>query len=174
MSALTPEAPPSVPIPPGVRLALQPPTFSLSSADSSWALCYPYYFMAVLGGRQTPDTGVPTDVAVLSTLTAADSGATGSSQATILVLAAAVSDSATHVNSWLKRLNVNPVPTPRGMSGQWFSGQPTEPMRREAVVVRLPKRVVLLAYVGLAGTFESNRPHFLNLVRTLAPTRCAS
>jgi len=173
LSALTPQAP-SVPVPPGLKLTLHPPLFSLGSEDSSWVLCYPYYFMAVLGGHQTPDTGVPADVAILSTLAAPASGGAGSSLARILVLVAAVTDSAAHVNSWLQKLDVKPIPPPTGMSGQWFSGKPTAPLRREAVVVRLPQRVVLLAYVGLADTFEANRPHFLNLLRTVAPNRCAN
>jgi hypothetical protein len=42
-------------------------------------------------------------------------------------------------------------------------------MRRLAVVRRLPSRVMVVAYLGLPGTFETNRPHFFNLLATLAP-----
>jgi hypothetical protein len=33
--------------------------------------------------------------------------------------------------------------------------------------VSLPRGVLLIMYLGLPGTFEDNRPHFLALLRTL-------
>src|SRR5204862_7047243 len=48
--------PPPTPIP-GFDLALRPPLFALTSDDSPWGVCFPYYFMAAPGGRQPPANG---------------------------------------------------------------------------------------------------------------------
>jgi hypothetical protein len=118
--------------------------------------------------------GVSTEIATLSTLFAPDRGAPGSSQATILIAAAPVADSAEHVGEWVKQLSVN---RSRGGSsarrGEWYAASASDGMQREAVVLRLQTRVVLVAYLGLPGTFEANRPHFIDLLRTLSPQRCA-
>lgn len=176
LASLDPSTTPnSVPIPQGLNLSFQPPLFTIASDDSTWAVCFPYYFMPAPAGRQTPNNGVVTEVAVLSTLVAADSGQVGSSQATILIAAAPVADSATHAALWLRQLAVTPAQAPAAsMVGQWFRSPPGEPMERLAVIRRLPRRVVIAAYIGLPGTFESNRPHFIDLLRTLAPKRCAA
>jgi hypothetical protein len=131
--------------------------------------------MPAPAGRQTPNNGVTTEIAVISTLVAPDSGEPGASQATIFIAAASVSDSLNHVGLWTRQLGVSPVPPPDpSMTGQWFRSPRGEAMRREVVIRRLPQRVIILAYIGLAGTYESNRPHFLDLLRTLAPRRCGA
>jgi hypothetical protein len=168
--------PVKLPVPaaiPGFDLRLEPPLFSLSSDDGSWGICYPYYFMAAPAGRQKPRNGVLTEVVILSTLFAPDSGPAESSQATLLLVAAPVADSAKHVETWITQLGVRSAPAPREVgSGAWYASPPGEPMHRLAVVRRLPKRVLVIGYLGYGGTFETNRPHFFNLLSTLAPGRC--
>ncbi len=164
--------PPPAPIP-GFRLTLRPPVFALTSDDESWGVCYPYYFMAAPAGRQKTSNGVLTEVAVLSTLFAPDSGPSGSSQATVLIVAAPLADSIKHVSNWTRLLGVSPAPPPRESGpGTWYASPPAEPMHRLAVVRRLPTRVLVVGYLGYAGTFEANRPHFFNLLSTLTPGRC--
>jgi len=168
-------APFSTAAPEGLVLTFNKPLYSLASSDSTWAVCFPYYFMPAPLGRQRPSNGVSTEVAVLSTLFAADQGLPGSSQATIMILAAPTADSAKHVALWLQQLGAARAPQAGPSSlGEWYAAPSQETMRREAVIRRLPDRIVLVAYVGLPGTFEANRPHFLDLLRTLATKRCAS
>jgi hypothetical protein len=164
-----------LPVPPGLKLSFQPPTFMLASDDGTWSVCFPYYFMPAPVGRQSPANGVSTELATLSTLFAPDRDAPGSSQATILIAAAPLADSAKHLALWLQQLGVSHART-GGVAGpgEWYSGSAQEPIRREAVVRHLPTRIVLIAYLGLPGTFEANRPHYLDLLRTLAPRRCAA
>jgi hypothetical protein len=165
----------TVQMPAGLTLSLQTPFFSLASDDHTWVLCFPYYFMPAPVGRQTLNNGVVTELAVVSTLVAPDSGIPGASQATIMIAAAPAADSLRHVAMWIRLLDVRPVPAPRPVrAGQWFQSATDIPMRREAVVIRLPQRVLVIAYSGLPGTFETNRTHFLAVVRTVAPQRCAT
>jgi len=165
-----------VPTPiPGFDLAFRPPLFALTSDDSTWGVCFPYYFMAAPGGRQTPANGVSTELVVLSTLVAPDRSPAGSSQATIFIAAAPVADSLKHVTTWLKQFGVGPVTSPpESAAGSWFASPAAEPMRRLATIRRLPQRVLVIFYLGQPGTFETNRPHFFNLLATLRDGRCAA
>ncbi len=164
-----------VPTPiPGFDLAFRPPLFALTSDDSTWGVCFPYYFMAAPGGRQTPANGISTELVVLSTLVAPDRSPAGSSQATIFIAAAPVADSLKHVTTWLKQFGVGPVTSPpESAAGSWFASPAAEPMRRLATIRRLPQRVLVIFYIGQPGTFETNRPHFFNLLATLRDGRCA-
>jgi hypothetical protein len=159
----------------GFDLSLRPPLFQLASDDGSWAVCYPYYFMTAPSGRQRLSSGILTEVAVLSTLFAADSGPAGSSQATVLLAAAPVMDSTRHISAWVTQLGVRPTAVPpEGGPGAWYASSSSDQMRRLVVVRRLPHRVLVIAYLGLPGTFETNRPHFFNLLSTLAPQHCTA
>jgi hypothetical protein len=159
----------------GFELTLRPPVFSLASDDGSWGVCYPYYFMAAPAGRQRPSNGVLTELAILSTLFAPDSGPAGSSQATVLLAAAPLADSSKHVRAWLTQLGVSAAPTPpEGAPGAWYASPASDPMHRLVVVRRLPTRVLVVAYLGYGGTFESNRPHFFNLLSTVTQGRCTT
>lgn len=173
--ALRPSAklPPPAAVP-AFTLALTPPLFRLASDDGTWGVCYPYYFMAAPVGRQRPSNGVLTEVVVLSTLFAPDQGQPGSSQATILLAAAPVADSAKHVAAWLAQLGVKATSAPpEDRTGAWYASPPADPMHRLVVIHRLPARVMVIAYLGLGGTFETNRPHFFNLLTTVRSGRCA-
>jgi len=159
---------------PSFHLTFQPPLFKLASDDGSWGVCYPYYFMAAPAGRQRPTNGALTEIVILSTLTAPDQGPAGSSQATIMLAAAPLADSARHVNAWLTQFGLWPTSPPSGApAGAWYAGAPGEPMNRLAVIERLPKRILILVYLGLSGTFESNRPHFFNVLTTATSGQCA-
>jgi hypothetical protein len=169
------ELPAPAPVP-GFNLTLRPPLFALSSDDASWGVCFPYYFMTAPAGRQTSSkTGVRTEVAILSTLFAADRGPAGSSQATVILAAAPLADSAKHVATWLSQFGLEPGPAPaEGGDGAWYTSPAAEPMHRLAVIRRLPTRVLVVIYLGLPGTFETNRPHFFNLLATVTPGQCAA
>lgn len=160
---------------PGFTLVLTPPLFRLSSDDGTWGVCYPYYFMAAPVGRQRPSNGVLTELVVLSTLFAPDQGPAGSSQATIILAAAPVADSAKHVAAWLAQFGVSPTSAPaEDRAGAWYASPPADPMHRLAVIRRLPARVIVITYIGLGGTFETNRPHFFNLLTTVRSGPCAA
>jgi hypothetical protein len=75
---------------------------------------------------------------------------------------------------WLDQLEVVAAPsTGPPTLGAWFSAPDQDIMRRAALLRRLPDRVVVIGYMGLRGTFEANRPQFLDVARTLGTTQCA-
>jgi hypothetical protein len=131
--------------------------------------------MAAPAAPQRIANGVLTEIVVLSTLFAPDHGQAGSSQATIIITAAPVADSLKHVSSWLTQFGLSPTSAPpEDPSGAWYASPPADAMHRLAIVRRLGTRVFVVAYLGLEGTFQSNRPHFFNLLATVMSGQCAA
>src|SRR5207245_2985388 len=48
-------------------LAFRPQLFALTSDDSTWGVCFPYYFIAAPGGWHTPANGLSNDLVGLLT-----------------------------------------------------------------------------------------------------------
>jgi hypothetical protein len=156
----------------GFSLTFDPPSFSLVSNNAGWMVRFPYYFMPGVPVRQRTNNGLVTDIALVSTLTAAnDEAVGGASQATILMLSAQTTDVPAFAAFWLASVGLqpqdttsNPVPnavkTYRGLvegSSIWV----------ELVVFEIPSGALLLVYSGLDGTFQTNYPHFVDLLNTL-------
>ncbi len=155
----------------GMMVRYAEPYLMAGSDDDSWRVCYPYFFMTSPSPRAVSPAGVSTEVLTLSTLFAPDKGPRGSSQGTVLIAAAPPADSATFIAEWVTRLELalmGPTETP----GQWYRGTNAGALPRVAVLKRLPRRVVLLAYIGARGTFETNRTHFESLVNRLGTGPC--
>lgn len=155
----------------GMVVRYAEPYLHAGSDDESWRVCYPYFFMTSPSPRTVSPAGVSTEVLTLSTLFAPDKGPRGSSQATVLIAAGPPSDSARFIAEWVARLELA-LMGPTEAAGQWYRGTNAGALSRVAVVKRLPKRVVLLVYLGARGTFETNRTHFETLVDRLGTGPC--
>lgn len=145
--------------------------YTLVAEADGWLVRFPHYFMIGTAARQPLGNGQETSVAVLSTLFAQDSTVRpGASQATILLVSARGS-TAELAAFWLAQLGLSPsdtVVSPSTSAVRAYRGRDaSSKMTKELVVFAPSGRAVLAAYVGLDGTFETNYPHFVDLLRTL-------
>ena len=154
-----------------MRLSFRSPDYTLAS-NRGWSIRFPFYMM--IGAAQTgaPANNIPTETVVLSTLFAEDSSEGGRSQATMLINAAAAADSAAHVPFWLRMLGVSEsdrVAEGGGADGATYRQFDREQfMHKEIVVTRRGDVVLVVAYVGLPGTFQANRGEFEALLASLS------
>jgi len=156
----------------GFQLSFTAPAFSLTADYGKWIVRFPYFFMVGTVTRQRLANGLESDVATLSTLTAANStGIGGASQATILILSAQTSDLPSYVAFWLQQMQIaptdtvaNPIPNAT-RSYQHFDGRSR--LWKEVVALKIPSGSLVVAYIGLDGTYQANRPHFLDLLSSL-------
>jgi hypothetical protein len=172
----TPAATP--PVTDGFQLTFSPSlaSFALATENGKWMVSFPYFFMVGSTTRQRMANGTENDVATLSTLTGANSEPRGgASQGTILILSAQTPDLPSYVAFWLQQLQVaqtdtvaNPVPQATRSyrrfdraSGLW----------KEVVSLKIPSGSLIVAYIGLDGTYQVNRPHFLDLLKSLRVRR---
>ncbi len=156
----------------GFHLTFAPPVFSLASEHGRWMVRFPYFFMIGTVTRQRLANGIETDLATLSTLTAPNDRAIGgASQGTILILSAQTSDLPSYVGFWLQQMQIAPTdtvanPVPQATrSYKHFDA--ASRLWKELVALKIPSGSLVVAYIGLDGTYQANRPHFLDLLASL-------
>jgi hypothetical protein len=156
----------------GFQLTFSAPMFSLATEHGKWMVRFPYFFMIGTVTRQRLANGIESDVASLSTLTAPNHAAIGgASQATILILSAQTSDLPSYVAFWLQRMQIAPTdtvanPVPQATrSYQHFDARSR--LWKELVALKIPSGSLVVTYIGLDGTYQANRPHFLDLLTSL-------
>jgi len=156
----------------GFQLSFSAPVFSLATEYGKWMVHFPYFFMIGTTTRQRLANGIENDVATLSTLTAANSAPRGgASQATILLLSAQTADLPSYVAFGLQQLQMtaadtisNPVPQ---ATRTYRRFDPESRLWKELVALKIPSGSMVVAYIGLDGTYQSNRAHFLDLLTSL-------
>jgi hypothetical protein len=158
-------------------LTYTPPYLTLTAPKLDWSIRFPYYFMISSAVHRHLQPGVETDVVMLSTLWGSHaSGLTpregaDHSQATITLVSAARADSAAFVPYWLNALgfSFSDLAPDSLIPGAITYRAPAnaQHLLKECVIVSTKSGVLIVTYLGLPGTYEDNRPHFLALLRTL-------
>jgi hypothetical protein len=177
--ALDPERPhlaPSNLVPPAFEIKADSGYFTLtSSRRPAWSIRFPYYFMLGAVAHQRMGTDLDGDVVVLSTLFAPnDPKIGGASQATVLLVAVDSLQGTRAATYWLKNLALDTNPAPQSLlsGGITYEGYDAAlSMRKEMVSLPVPGGILLIAYLGLDGTFEANHPHYLNLLHSIQINR---
>jgi len=156
----------------GFQLSLSASAYSLATEHGKWMVRFPYFFMIGATTRQHLANGIDNDVVTLSTLTAANSAAVGgASQATILLLSGQTADLPSYTAFWLQQLQISPTdtianPVPQATrSYRHFDA--ASHLWTELVALRIPSGSLVVVYIGLDGTYQVNRPHFLDLLASL-------
>ena len=157
-------------IPRSFKLKVRGDMLELSSTWGDWTAVFPYYFM--VGDLQQLRTAsdLRTQAATVSTGFARHTSDGGHSQATILLLYSPEGSPKSFKNFWLKSLNL----TTADASGKKVHGlesfyrfDGSANMHTEAVFPSVDKGAMAILYTGLAGTYEHNRPHFIDFVKAL-------
>ncbi|MBI3792272.1 MAG: hypothetical protein HY275_15530 [Gemmatimonadetes bacterium] len=156
----------------GLKVRFVSPYLVAGSEDDAWRVCYPFFFMTEPVGMEMTANGVRAETVILSTLVAPDKSPAGASAAHVFVTAAPVADSARFVSEVVQRMELKPMGHTEA-PGAWYQGPDNAARPTVAVVRRLPRRIVVIAYTGVRGTFEVNRPHFETLVARLGTGACA-
>lgn len=156
----------------GLQLIFAPPDYILIAKDLAWMVQFPHYFMVGMMERKTLENGFDNSVVILSTLFAANAPPqSGASQATIVLASASATTPAPYALFWLQRLGFTSAdtiarPVPNALR-TYRNYDETNRMWKEVSVFQIPDGVVVIAYLGLDGTFQANRAHYVDLLRTL-------
>ena len=156
----------------GFHLSFSTPAFSLATDNGKWMVRFPYFFMIGPATRQHLANGIDNDVVTLSTLTAANSAAVGgASQATILLLSGQTADLPSYAAFWLQQLQISPAdttakPVPQA-TRTYRHFDAASHLWTELVALKISSGSLVVVYVGLDGTYQTNRPHFLDLLSSL-------
>lgn len=156
----------------GFQLLFSPPAFLLATEHGKWIVRFPYFFMIGTTTRQRLANGIENDIVTLSTLTAANSTPPGgASQATILLLSGQTADLPSYVAFWLQQLQMTSADTTSNLVPQatrsYRHFDPVSRLWKEVVALKIPSGSMVVAYIGLDGTYQSNRAHFLDILTSL-------
>lgn len=163
---------PAMELPAGINLSLNGDMFNVQSS-LGWRVTFPYYFMALNIGDAIATNGPRTQILVVSTGAARDKSQLGHSQATLMFLFSPGHDTEAFHAYWRKQLNMGSEATTRplearGLQAEHAIDEETK-MHKEFTSWSGPAGSYAVAYLGIEGTYEWNRQHFLDFLSSIEP-----
>jgi hypothetical protein len=164
---------PAMKLPAGISLGLDKDLFTVQS-NLGWAATFPYYFMIWNVGDFTATGGPRTQLLALSTGAAKDKSQLGHSQATLMFLFSPGSEFEAFQGYWRKQLGIDATTKTQALNVRKLQAQhvvdETSKLHKEFTAWSEPSGSFAVAYIGIEGTYEWNRPHFLDFLRSVEAT----
>jgi hypothetical protein len=165
----SPSFPPKVArmkLPEGIVLNLVNDTFTISS-NLGWSITFPYYFMIWNVGDFTAKGGPRTQLVVLSTGAAKDKSQAGRSQATLMFLFSPEKH-ASFERYWREQMGIRAdiklkTLGVKNLQSRHVIDEATR-LHKEFTAWSGPVGSFAVVYVGIEGTYEWNRPHFIDFL----------
>lgn len=167
-----PMEPPPGPRPPhGLSVALLGDLLKVTSATGGWEASVPYHFFIFNMSNAVGSDGQRVEAAVISTGTTVDSARPGYSQATIAIFFTPGIGLESFTKTWMERFNIAArVPStqiaPTSFASRTAYDTKTR-LHKEVVFLSSSKGAFAVLYSGLDGTYQWNRPHFVNFLTGL-------
>lgn len=170
-SADRPNMPELMQVPEPFVLSLEGDLFEIESKTEGWSVTFPYYFMVSTISDFTAKNGMRTQLISLSTGSAVDESPAGKSQATLMLAYSPGANIDDFSGFWLGNLGfVEPAKTKSlngGARSSFYSYSTETLLHTEISIWEEPNGVFAVVYMGIDGTYQWNRPHFLDFVRAL-------
>lgn len=166
-----PEMPSTLDPPDSISIRMHGDLLAVESKNGSWAFEIPYYFMPQIVSDLVATNGIPFQFLSIATGAARDSSEDGRSQATLMLIYSPDVDFTEFESYWLQTINV-PVDAPatelgiHGLSTKYYY-YPDTKIHTEVVVWEEGTGSFALTYAGVDGTYQWNRPHFLDFLNSL-------
>jgi hypothetical protein len=164
-----PVQPPAGPrAPMGMDISFKGDSLKVTSGTGKWEVSFPYYFFVFEMQNSTDAEGRRLEAVVVSTGSAPDAVRPGYSQATIAVFLSPEKDIGAFANTWTARFGVpptakeEPVGTSTFKSRKHFDGSAR--LHKEVVFIPCTTGSMAILYAGLDGTYQWNRPHFVDFL----------
>ncbi len=158
-------------VPPTFGLSLERGYFTLSSHTADWRVSFPYHFMVWRLQEFVSNAGAPTQIATVSTGFGHHQGRPGFSQATLMILSSQSQSLAAFEDFWRPRGGIPPTAAARPIEIAGFSAYKgfDDATRIHTEIVFFEGRTgpVAVFYMGVDGTYQWNRPHFLDFLRSM-------
>jgi hypothetical protein len=157
--------------PTGISIRMDGDLLEVKSATGHWTVEFPYYFMIWTIGDVDATNGLRTQLLALSTGTARDKSAVGHSQATLLLVFSPRADSNRFLASWKEQLGIPALAEEKALGVRQLRSQyhfdPQSNLHKEIVSWTEKQGPFAVVYLGLDGTYQWNRPHFIDFLRAV-------
>jgi hypothetical protein len=165
------EAPAVMPVPSGFSLSLRKDMLLLDSEFGRWSVAVPYYFMPWNITEFEPTGGPRTQLVAISTGAARHEGQEGHSQATLMLLFGAGADRASFARYWAKQLGFTGDEPEQALDVRSLKSRQrydkSQNLHHEYTTWSGQNGQFVVAYLGLDGTYQWNRPHFVDFLRSV-------
>lgn len=165
------EAPPGPRPPDGFTVSLQGDLLKVRSVAGGWEASVPYHFFIFTLSNSVGSDGKRLEAAAISTGSAPDSAKPGYSQATLAIFFTPGVKLESFSKTWLERLNLAATIPVRKIASTSFESRTSYDastrLHKEAVLLSSSKGSFVVLYSGLDGTYQWNRPHFINFLTGL-------
>lgn len=144
---------------------------TLESKRGEWTVAIPYYFMIWNLSEFDAKEGPRTQLVSISTAASTHEGLDGHSQATLMLLAGPGADPAEFETYWRAGLGFagdepfQELPVSDLKSRRRFDAAAN--VHSEYTTWQTKSGPILVAYMGMNGTYQSNRPNFIDFLRSL-------
>ncbi len=163
--------PPVLPVPSAYSLSVREDMFHLESKRGAWSVAFPYYFMIGNMKEYVANDGPRTQLVGVSTAGAVHQGVGGHSQATLMLLAGPGENPTAFEAYWTPLIGfAGNEPTRELPVGKLVSRSRYDASTRihsEYVTLQAKSGAIVVWYSGVDGTYQWNRPHFIDFVRSL-------
>lgn len=162
---------PTQPMPANFLLERDGEYLRVRSQRAGWTAAVPYYFMIWQLKEFTATSGLGTQLLLVSTGAAKHTKAPGHSQATLMLISSPSEEQVKFQAYWMEQFGINEKDkiTPLGFNelSSRAAHDPQADLYKELVFFESGGQAFAVFYSGLGGTYEWNRPHFMDFLRAL-------
>jgi hypothetical protein len=157
-------------VPSAFNLTLNGSYLTLSASSPAWSATFPYHFMVADLRDFETSNGQRTLMSIVSTGFGRHNG-DGASQATLMLISSSGESPEAFSDFWLQGFGFDGEVTsgdnlPDGFASYRRFDAETK-LHYEVLFPDSRKSLVAVAYLGIDGTYQWNRPHFLNFLKNL-------
>ncbi|TLU64150.1 hypothetical protein FE810_12645 [Thalassotalea litorea] len=164
-------APPIAPLvlpPEGIRITTMHDMYRIEAEHGNWTLLFPYYFMIGEIKQFVAKDGTPVQLLIISTGASKDKSEPGRSQATLMFVYSPPGSEKKFKKFWTEQFAAKEnQPRQLGESSSLYVYQEDALMHKELYFQSTPSGNYLTAYLGVDGTYQHNRQHFLDFVKKI-------
>ncbi|MFC4348795.1 hypothetical protein ACFO5Q_13155 [Kordiimonas lipolytica] len=151
-------------VPDSFTLTFENGMLQVGSKTGAWHTRVPYYFMVGDLRDFTANNGQQTQLAIISTGSAHHEGKDGHSQATLMLIYTADSDEEKFKSFWTQQFGMSAGTTKLKIPSTPLTSDhildEATALHKEFVSWPTSNGVIGVAYMGINGTYQHNRPHF--------------
>lgn len=161
-------APPLMKISDGIKISAVNDMFKVESTTGGWSTTFPYYFMIGAINEFNATNGMATQLLTISTGAVKDKTKTGRSQSTLMLIYSPSNDVKKFSQYWLSKfeidakINANPLGVKKLESVYIYNKEAL--LHKEITFLPSSNGSLLIAYLGMDGAYQKNRPHFLDFI----------
>jgi len=166
-----PDPPLALKTPEQFSLKLEGDLLSIHAKDNGWEVKVPYYFM--IGSLQNfqATNGMPTQMSIISTGAALDNSQFGKSQATLMLIYCPDTDIDKFSAFWKQAIKIEDEAREIDLAYKGLKSLYTQDsalnLHKEFTYWQEEKGSFGVFYSGIDGTYQWNRPHFLDFLKSL-------